>query len=146
MIENSITRAFTGQFNRYNQIKQQHMYRSMKKFIGEEIEVLFDKTPLFSKRPDCPDGFIWREKEFKVAKNLKAWQDFSRRGSQQRNMSPEHAERVSMKGSWGVGRYFFQIETYEGEVFEIYYDRSPEKSDDRSGHWFLLSIDVKYIE
>lgn len=54
-------------------------------------------------------------------------------------MSPEHAERARLKGSWGVGRYYFRIETSEGEIFEIYYDRAPEKSADRSGHWFLLS-------
>ncbi len=114
----------------------------MKKFIGEEIAVVFNSQPLFSKQPKCPDGFVWRNQKYRIVKILMAWQDFSRRGSQEKNMSPEHAERARLKGSWGVGRYYFRIETSKGEIFEIYYDRAPEKSADRSGHWFVLT---KYI-
>jgi len=117
----------------------------LKKFIGEEISVVYDSPPLFTKKPECPHGFVWRNQEFRIAKTLMAWQDFSRRGSREKNMSPEHAEHARLHGSWGVGRYYFRIETSEGEIFEIYYDRAPEKSADRSGHWFLLSRYVNNI-
>lgn len=115
--------------------------KHLKKFIGEEIAVVFERPHIFTKSPECPDGFIWRNKKYRIAKNLTAWQDFSRRGARQKNMSPEHAKRANVKGSWGVGRYYFRIETDEGETYDIYYDRSPEKPSDRSGHWFLLSSD-----
>jgi len=110
-----------------------------KKFIGEEIQVFFEQPPLYSKKPDCPHGFIWLGKEFVILKLLTAREDYSRRGSQENNMSPERASRAKIKGSWGVGRYYFQVEVTGGRKFEIYFDRAPEKSDDRLGHWFLLS-------
>lgn len=131
--------------NHYNQTMPQDVKRVMKKFIGEEIDVVFNTPPLFSKQPGCPDGFIWRNQKYSIVKILMAWQDFSRRGSPEKNMSPEHAERARLKGSWGVGRYYFRIETSEGEIFEIYYDRTPEKSTDRSGHWFLLNRNINNI-
>ena len=120
--------------------------RFLKKFIGEEIDVVFNKPPLFTKKPECPHGFVWRNQKYHIVKNLMAWQDFSRRGSQEKNVSPEHAERAKLKGSWGVGRYYFRIETSKGEIFEIYYDRAPESSTDRSGHWFLLNKYVNNIK
>jgi hypothetical protein len=120
--------------------------RIVKKFISEEIVVIFNTPPLFTKKPEIPDGFIWRNQKYRIVKGLMAWQDFSRRGAREKNMSPVHAERASLKGSWGVGRYYFRIETSEGEIFEIYYDRAPEKSTDRSGHWYLLSTCVNNIQ
>lgn len=74
------------------------------------------------------------------------WQVFSRNGARQKNMSPEHAERASIKRSWGVSRYYFRIETSAGEIFEIYDDRAPEKLTDRNGHWFSLSRYVNNIK
>lgn len=118
----------------------------MKKFIGEEISAVFNTPPLFAKIPPCPDEFIWRNKKYRVMKNLMAWQDFTRRGLREKNMSPEHADRASLKGSWGVGRYYFRVESCDGEIFEIYYDRSPDNSIHRSGHWFLLSVFIDNIE
>jgi hypothetical protein len=109
-----------------------------KKFIDEIIIVFFNQPPVFTKKPPCPDGFIWREQKYVIENILLAWNDFSRHGSYENNMSLEHSARASLKGSWGVGRYYFQFDTREGRRFEIYYDRSPEKSDDRNGHWFLL--------
>jgi hypothetical protein len=120
--------------------------RVLKKFIGEEIDVVFNTPPLFTKKPECPDELVWRNQKYRIVKILMAWQDISRRGSREKNMSPEHAERASLKGSWGVGRYHFRIETSKGEIFEIYYDRAPEKSADRSGHWFLLSRYINNIQ
>jgi hypothetical protein len=67
-----------------------------------------------------------------------AWTDFSRHGREEKNMQAEHAARAHQKGSWGVGRYFFQIETASGRKFEIYFDRSSQKANDRKGHWYLL--------
>lgn len=115
----------------------------MKKFIGEEINVDFDKPPLFHKKPTCPDGFVWRNEKFTIHELCMAWEDFSRKGSQEEKMNLEHAALTKIKGSWGVGRYYFIVDTKEGRRFEIYYDRAPEKSNDRNGHWYLLNEQIE---
>jgi hypothetical protein len=81
------------------------------RFIGEPIAVEFDRQPLFSKRPHCPDRFIWNGETFSVTAVLEQWVDFGRRGRMAQNMQPEHAARAAEKGSWGVGRYFFRVTT-----------------------------------
>ena len=39
-------------------------------YIGDPITVEFDRPPLFSKRPPCPDRFTWNEQTFAVAEVL----------------------------------------------------------------------------
>jgi hypothetical protein len=107
------------------------------RFIGEAITVAFEKAPLLSKKPHCPDRFTWNEETFPVVELLGEWRDFSRRGRMASNMQPEHAARAAEKGSWGVGRYFFRVRVEGGRVFELYYDRAPKNADDRQGSWFL---------
>ena len=107
------------------------------RFISEAIEVDFDQPPLLEKDPPCPSGFTWAGERFRVVELLAEWRDFRRRGKAERNMRPEHATRASLRGSWGVGRYYFRVRVEDGRVFEMYYDRSPGNADDRKGHWVL---------
>jgi len=107
------------------------------RYIGEIITVEFDRPPLFSKRPHCPDRFIWRGEVHAIVEVLGQRVDFGRRGDMARNMQPEHAARAAQRGSWGVGRYFFTVRTAEGRAFELYYDRAPKGSDHPEGEWFL---------
>lgn len=107
------------------------------RFLGEPITVEFDRPPLYSKRPHCPDRFVWNNETFAVSEVLEQWVDFGRRGRMAQNMQPEHAARAAEKGSWGVGRYFFRVQTTSGRAFEIYYDRAPRGSDHGEGRWFV---------
>jgi hypothetical protein len=106
-------------------------------YIGEAITVDFDTPPLFSKRPHCPDRFIWAGETFHIVEVLAQTTDFNRRGRMADNMQPAHAAHAQLRGSWGVGRYAFTVRTAGGRVFEIYYDRAPRDADDRTGNWFL---------
>lgn len=106
-------------------------------FIAEEIEVYFDKPPTLEKKPGCPQGFTWREEEYKIVEMLSEWHDYSRRGKMARNMQPQHAEVAKRRGSWGVGRDYYRVETGAGSIFDIYYDRAPKGVDKRKGAWFL---------
>jgi hypothetical protein len=106
-------------------------------FLDLPIEVVYLQPPILEKEPGCPDGFIWSGQEYRVIELLAEWRDNRRRGRMARNMSPEHAERALLKGSWGVGRFFFRVRVDSGQVFEIYYDRAPLGADDRKGHWFI---------
>ncbi len=106
-------------------------------FIGEEIQVAFDTPPVMEKAPDCPDRFTWRDATYEVTRLLNAWQDFGRRGRMTLNMSAPHLMLAQRRGSWGVGRYYFRVETAEGQIFDLYYDRAPKDVDRRKGAWFL---------
>ena len=106
-------------------------------YIGDPITVEFDRTPLFSKRPHCPDRFVWRGETFAVEEVLGQNTSFTRRGRMSQNMQPEHAARAAQHGSWGVGRYSFRVRVAGRRVFDIYYDRAPKDIDHPEGQWFL---------
>jgi len=107
-------------------------------FIDELIEVGFDRELLIKKSPDCPSYFLWKKEKFHINELLLAWNDLSRRGTSAKNMRPAHLERAGVKGSWGVGRFFFRVKTREGRIFDIYYDRAPKNSAEGAGQWFLF--------
>lgn len=107
-------------------------------FYDEPIQVIFKVPPTYEKSPDCPQAFIWRGDTYMITEVFEEWIDFERRGRNARNMKPAHAASARIKGSWGVGRFFFRIKVDSGQCFEIYYDRAPENCDDRKGNWFLL--------
>ena len=107
------------------------------RFIGESIEVDFDRPPALEKTPPCPDGFHWREQNYRITEKLGEWQDYSRRGRMARNMRPERAAVAENRGSWGVGRFYFRVRIEDGRVFDLYYDRMPKNADARKGTWFL---------
>lgn len=54
-------------------------------------------------------------------------------------MQPQHAASASKHGSWGVGRFYFDVETKDGDFYRLYYDRAPKDATDRQGHWILLA-------
>jgi hypothetical protein len=70
---------------------------------------------------------------------LASWVDYERRGRMARNMQPQHARVAETRGSWGVGRFFFQVKVSDGRIFELYYDRAPKDADQRLGSWMLVS-------
>jgi hypothetical protein len=106
-------------------------------FIGQPIEVAFDRPPLLEKRPGCPARFFWQGSTFEISEKISEWHDYRRRGRMARNMRPTHAAMAQKRGSWGVGRDYFRVRTSDGRLFEIYYDRAPKGADQRKGAWFL---------
>jgi hypothetical protein len=101
------------------------------------IEVIFDKPPAREKTPDCPDGFIWEGRTYRVVEMLSSWSDFTRRGRAARNMRPAHAEVAAGRGSLNVGRFFFRVQVDTGQIFDLYYDRAMKNIDERRGQWFV---------
>ena len=107
-------------------------------FYDEIIEVIFSEPPAYEKSPPCPQGFVWRGERFAITGALEEWVDFERRGKAARNMQPAHLASAKLKGSWGVGRFYFRVTTADGRIFDLYFDRAPEDCDDRKGKWVLL--------
>ena len=90
-------------------------------FFDQPIEPLFDVPPAREKTPDCPNGFVWEGKTYRVLEMLSAWSDFARRGKMARNMRPAHATVAAGRGSLNVGRFYFRVRTvdYRVESFEL---------------------------
>jgi hypothetical protein len=126
-------------------------------FYDHPIEPIFDTPPAREKTPDCPNGFIWEEKTYRVSEMLSAWSDFARRGKMARNMRPAHATVAAGRGSLNVGRFYFRVRVTlssssisspkgtagqtsgqtKSQIFDIYYDRAMKNVDDRKGQWFV---------
>lgn len=107
-------------------------------FIGQQIAVEFDTPPFLEKKPGCPDRFVWDGIGFEIVAKLSEWHDYRRRGRMAQNMQPAHAAVAEKRGSWGVGRDYFRVQTKEDRVFELYFDRAPKDVDRRKGAWFLF--------
>ncbi len=108
------------------------------RFLSEPITVRYDTPPLLTKRPRCPDAFVWRDETHEVVELLAEWHDYGRRGRFARNMQPQHLRIAEQRGSWGVGRFYFKVRTRDDRVFDLYYDRAPQSADDRQGRWVLF--------
>lgn len=106
-------------------------------FLDQPIEPVFDAPPKLEKSPDCPNGFIWEDKTYRVTEMLSAWTDFRRRGRMSQNMRPEHAAVASTRGSLNVGRFYFRVKVDTGQIFDIYYDRAMKNVDERKGQWVI---------
>jgi hypothetical protein len=106
-------------------------------FLDQPIQVLFDMPPAREKTPDCPNGFIWEDKTYRVTEMLSVWSDFKRRGKMARNMRPEHAAVAAGRGSLNVGRFYFRVRVDSNQIFDIYYDRAMKNVDERKGQWFV---------
>ena len=109
-----------------------------KKFIDESIQAGYQVEPLLKKVPACPDFFTWRENEYHVERLVSQWCDLARRGLKSKNMRPAHLERAEKMGSWGVGRFYFEVMTTDSRQFVLYYDRTPKKADEGCGQWILF--------
>jgi hypothetical protein len=105
-------------------------------FLDQPIEPIFDTPPAQEKSPDCPNGFTWEGKTYRVTEMLSSWNDFKRRGRMAQNMRPAHAAVASTRGSLNVGRFYFRVKVDTGQIFDIYYDRAMKNVDDHKGQWF----------
>ena len=106
-------------------------------FIDEPIAVIFDAPPIREKAPPCPNGFVWQGTPYRVTTTLEEWHDYARKGRMSTNMRPGHAAAAEVRGSWGVGRFFFRVRVESGQIFEIYYDRAPKGQKQKKGMWFI---------
>jgi hypothetical protein len=106
-------------------------------FFSEPVAVQFDELPSLTKKPGCPDRFVWRGEIYRIVQKLKEWHDYGRRGRMARNMRETHLEAAGRRGSWGVGRDYYRVRTEGGRIFDLYYNRAPKGAGERGGAWFL---------
>jgi hypothetical protein len=108
---------------------------------SEPIEVDFKREPLLEKKPGIPTSFSWRERVYLITGLIKEWHDYRLRKKMHKFYSGRRGNAPSMKpgmrGSWGVGRDYYRVQTDSGETFDIYYDRKP-RGQKIKGEWVLL--------
>ena len=114
------------------------MTNTPKRFIGEAIQVDFKKPPALEKKPGCPISFNWRDHKYVIIALLKEWHDYKRKGDMMRNIRPRRIDDAERRGSWGVGRDYYRVQTDNGQIFDIYYDRAPQNVEQRKGGWYLF--------
>jgi hypothetical protein len=107
------------------------------RFISEQVAVQFDQEPALTKKPGCPDRFVWRGETYCIVERLKEWHDYGRRGRMAHNMRAAHLAAAERRGSWGVGRDYYRVRTDAGRIFDLYYDRASAGAGERAGAWFL---------
>jgi hypothetical protein len=80
------------------------------RFIGEEIEVRFEK------KPGPPSSFVWQGQEYKIEEIL---------GMQR---------RLDFRRAWWARRHrdYYTVKVHTGQVFELYFHRGPGRK-----YWVL---------
>ena len=85
----------------------------MSEFVGEEIEVRFDK------RPGPPSTFTWRSTTYRIAE-----------------IEALHTRIDSQKRWWRRRhRDYYVVRAESGEVFRLYFNRGPGRK-----YWVLQTI------
>ena len=113
----------------------------MKQFIDKEIQVELLGGTFLERKPKCPTRIFWQDVWVRVLSLESSWDDFSRRGLKERNMHDKHLERAKVRGSWGVGKFYFRFLGEDGHTYTVYYDRAPSDAENRKGKWILLTIE-----
>ncbi len=101
-------------------------------FISEPIlpvEGSFDPGGMARGEPGVPQKFRWRQKEFVVADVLERWK--------------EHGSCRNGSGERYVRRHGYRIQTTEGAILRIYFQRSQGrgKALAKSPRWWMQSIE-----
>lgn len=107
-------------------------------FIGESIAVSFEGDFVVWKTPPSPAQFWGRGGAYGIQELISEWKDFSRQGKFSRNMRATHTARASTRGSRGVGRFYFRVQTEGERIFDIYFDRTGRIDRGEDGAWILL--------
>ena len=53
------------------------------------------------------------------------------------NMRPAHPHRARLRGSRGVGRFYYRVHVRGGWVYDIYFDRAAGGEDPASAGWLI---------
>jgi len=97
------------------------------RFINDAIMVEFDRPPLYGKTPVAPNRFWWNGVLWQIKDVMLEWKDYERRGKASHNMRPTNLLKAMGRGSFGVGRFYFRVNTQQDRIFVLYFDRAAEK-------------------
>ncbi len=100
-------------------------------FISEPIvplEASFDPAGMARGEPGLPNKFRWRKREFTVARVLE--------------QGKEHGDCSHGSGERYVRRHTYRVETTEGSILRLYFQRNSGRGNSKLGaRWWLQSIE-----
>ena len=97
-------------------------------FISERIKPVIstaDTRRMAAGGPGLPGEFFWRDKKYTVKNVIKEW----------KTTKPCNCG----SGEKYVRKHWYQIETMDNKVMEIYFDRQPNAGRKQMG-WFLFTV------
>jgi hypothetical protein len=97
-------------------------------FIGEQIKPIkgtFDTHAMAKGEPGLPKRFIWRDKEYEVQTLLEKWKEASGR---------------KKGGEIYVRKHWYRVETTNGYIMKIYFERKAKSKTQWKTRWWLYSI------
>jgi hypothetical protein len=99
-----------------------------KEFVSEPVVPVpgsFDTSPLASGEPGVPLRFVWRGREHQVVRVLETWKTTGpcKHGSGERY----------------VRRHWFRVQTADGSLMELYFDRQARTSR-KLQRWWLATV------
>jgi len=103
--------------------------RRNEKFVSEPIRPIagtFDTGAMARGEPGLPARFVWRKNEYSVAQVMNKWKETSpcKHGASEKY----------------VRRHWYKIQTADGEVMQIYFERKPMTRGQGKLRWWLYSI------
>ena len=100
-------------------------------FVSEPITPLdasFDTTGMARGEPGLPRKFRWRKKDFTVARVLE--------------QGKEHGDCKYGSGERYVRRHSYRVETTDGTVFRLYFQRSAGRAKlNSTSRWWIQSVE-----
>ena len=99
-----------------------------KEFVSEPVVPArgsFDTPSMVAGEPGLPMRFAWRGTEYEIARVLEKWKTTGpcRHGSSEQY----------------VRRHWFRVETTDGTVMELYFDRQPRARQEMQ-RWWLATV------
>ena len=100
-----------------------------KQFISEAIAPVaqtMDTRRMARGEPGLPRKFLWRDREYEVAKVLDQWKETSgcRSGSDEQY----------------VRRHWYRVRTTDGAEMKIYFERQARSGRERKTRWWLHTV------
>ena len=99
-------------------------------FVSETIKPIegtFDTAAMTRGEPGLPAKFIWRDKEYEIAKVLEVWKETG----PCRNGSSE----IYLRKHW------YKIQTTDNMIMTLYFERQARSKNQNKARWWLYTIE-----
>ena len=99
-------------------------------FVSETIKPIegtFDAAAMTRGEPGLPAKFIWRDKEYEIAKVLEVWKETGpcRSGSSE----------IYLRKHW------YKIQTTDNMIMTLYFERQARSKNQNKARWWLYTIE-----
>ena len=101
-------------------------------FVGQSIKPVagaFDTVAMTRGEPGLPNGFIWNDREYKIAEVLKVWKETG--------PCKTGASEMYLRKHW------FKFRTEDNMEMTVYFERQARSKSQNKTRWWLYTIGGK---